>query len=213
MTSQLTSKYQSTAHALSREQWLNKLARKLRPAFKEAGATLPARLRISCGWPSSRALASASSKSRTIGQCWPLELSADGTAEVFISPAIADTAQVAHVLTHELIHAADNCANGHKAKFRKIALRLGLTGKMTATTAGPELAERLNALCKPLGNYPHARLDLSKVKKQGTRMLKLECPECGYTVRTTQKWLDIGAPVCPCGTELAGDDDSQEEED
>lgn len=24
-----------------------------------------------------------------------------------------------------------------------------------------------------------------------------ECPECGYTVRTTQKWLDVGAPFCP----------------
>lgn len=34
-------------------------------------------------------------------------------------------------------------------------------------------------------------------KKQTTRMLKCECPQCGYTVRTTRKWLDVAVPVCP----------------
>ena len=33
--------------------------------------------------------------------------------------------------------------------------------------------------------------------KQTTRMLKCECPACGYTVRTTRKWLDIAVPTCP----------------
>ena len=32
--------------------------------------------------------------------------------------------------------------------------------------------------------------------------VKIECPEDGYTVRTTSKWLDIGLPTCPCGTEM-----------
>jgi hypothetical protein len=120
--------------------------------------------------------------------------------------------QVAAVLAHELCHAADNCRNGHKAAFRKIALRIGLQGKMTATEAGPELAERLNALCKEIGPYPHASLDRSKQPKQGTRMLKLECPECGYTARTTAKWLATGVPTCPCGTEMEGPEEEPEEE-
>lgn len=35
-------------------------------------------------------------------------------------------------------------------------------------------------------------------KKQSTRMIKASCPECGYTVRVTRKWLDTaGAPICP----------------
>jgi hypothetical protein len=34
-------------------------------------------------------------------------------------------------------------------------------------------------------------------KKQGTRMLKAECPECGYTIRLTKKWADVGLPTCP----------------
>ncbi|QOE32760.1 hypothetical protein CPT_Mano_028 [Achromobacter phage Mano] len=33
--------------------------------------------------------------------------------------------------------------------------------------------------------------------KQSTRLIKCTCSSCGYTVRTTQKWLDVGAPHCP----------------
>jgi hypothetical protein len=40
------------------------------------------------------------------------------------------------------------------------------------------------------------------MKKQSTRMLKLECDECGYVVRTTQKWINVGVPVCHCGAEF-----------
>jgi hypothetical protein len=29
-----------------------------------------------------------------------------------------------------------------------------------------------------------------------------ECPCCGYTVRTTHKWIAVGAPRCPSGTEM-----------
>jgi hypothetical protein len=28
-------------------------------------------------------------------------------------------------------------------------------------------------------------------------MLKAECPECGYTIRLTKKWADVGLPTCP----------------
>ena len=37
--------------------------------------------------------------------------------------------------------------------------------------------------------------------KQSTRMLKVLCPSCGYTLRTTARWLAVGFPTCPCGTE------------
>lgn len=33
--------------------------------------------------------------------------------------------------------------------------------------------------------------------KQSTRLKKCECSQCGYTVRVTQKWLEIGPPHCP----------------
>jgi hypothetical protein len=34
-------------------------------------------------------------------------------------------------------------------------------------------------------------------KKQGTRMHKVTCSQCGYVARVSQKWLDIGPPHCP----------------
>jgi hypothetical protein len=187
---------------VTREEWLLAMTEELRPLFAAAAAPLPEKLRVSCGWPSNRGLASPGSTSRTIGQCWPTDFSADGTPEVFVSPYVADAVDVAAVLVHELIHVFDNCRNGHKAPFRRIALAVGLAGRMTATHAGPELAAHLNALCSKVGPYPHASLDRSQVKKQGTRMLKVECPDCGYTVRTTAKWIEEGLPTCPCGTEM-----------
>ena len=31
---------------------------------------------------------------------------------------------------------------------------------------------------------------------------KAVCKECGYTLRATRKWLNIGLPTCPCGVEM-----------
>lgn len=187
---------------MTREEWLLAMTELLRPLFAAAGAPLPQRVRVSCGWPSSKALTSPTSQNRTIGQCWPTACSADSTPEVFISPYLSEAVHVAETLTHELIHVWDDCRNGHKAAFRRIALKVGLEGRMTATHAGAELRERLNALCTQLGPYPHATLDRSMQPKQGTRMLKLQCPDCGYTVRTTRQWIEQGLPVCPCGEEM-----------
>jgi hypothetical protein len=184
----------------TREQWLNAMTAALRPSFKAAGHPIPEAIRISCGWPSHRALASASG--RNIGQCWPATASADAHAEIFISPCIATSAAAGTILVHELCHAADRNEHGHKAPFKRIALAVGLTGKMRETIATPELTRRLNAIAEQLGDYPHATLDRSGEKKQGTRMLKVQCPECGYTVRTTAQWLAEGLPTCPCGTEM-----------
>jgi len=82
---------------------------------------------------------------------------------------------------------------------------LCLSGKMTATFAEGALEDRLLELVAPLGPYPHAKLSNRKVKKQTTRMLKVLCGGCGFTCRTTQKWLDeVGTPTCACGTEMEG---------
>ena len=87
-----------------------------------------------------------------------------------------------------------------------MALRVGLTGKMTSTTAGPELSDKLAELIDEIGPYPHAALnaDLSGRKKQSTRMLKVTCQACGCIVRMTAKWIeDAGAPTEEVANELA----------
>ena len=79
-----------------------------------------------------------------------------------------------------------------------------MTGPWTSTTAGPECLAGLATVLIPW-DYPHSTLDATKVKrdkKQGTRMVKVECGECGYTLRTTKKWLvERGTPLCPCNNE------------
>jgi hypothetical protein len=78
---------------------------------------------------------------------------------------------------------------------------LGLEGKPTATHAGEELEAHLRSVVEGLDPYPHAALSLgTEEKKQTTRLLKIECPGCGYVCRTTAKWLAEGIPTCHCGT-------------
>lgn len=177
----------------TREEWLVDLIEKLRPMFSEAGLEIPA-VRISCSWPSR-------SIRKRLGECWFGKAAADGSRQMFITPLRDESAEVAEIVVHELIHGCLPDGTGHKKPFKDAMKRIGLEGRAIATTAGPELRERLNTLCLALGDYPHAALSLADApgKKQGTRMLKLECPQCGYVVRTTAKWLDAGLPVCVCG--------------
>lgn len=35
-----------------------------------------------------------------------------------------------------------------------------------------------------------------------TRLLKAHCPDCGYIVRVTRRWIAEGYPICPCGSEM-----------
>lgn len=182
----------------TREAWLGLVVDALRPVFASIGYPLPAKIRVSCGWPSR---GGTSSNRKTIGQAWSPRCSADGTHETFLSPVLGTAVDVGHVLVHELVHHAVGTDCGHKGAFKKCAKAIGLEGKLTATVAGKALAERLHDLCEPFGPYPHAALTVSDGrKKQGTRMLKVACSDCECIVRMTQKWLDdAGAPTCACG--------------
>jgi hypothetical protein len=186
----------------TREEWLVAAVAKLTPLFEAIGETVPA-VRVSVGWPGGRG-----SKNAVIGQCWATSASSDKVAQLFISPVLDDAVRVLDVLTHELVHAVDDCQSGHKGRFTKVAKALGLTGKMTATVAGDELKSVLVVFAADLGAYPHAALaggqGAEGPKKQGTRMLKTECAEgSGYIVRMTRTWLDTyGAPLCPCHKEV-----------
>lgn len=186
----------------SREEWLGRMVDSLRPLFAEHGHPLPGRVRVSCGWPSRSAL---SGRNRRIGEAWSHRCSGDGAHETFLSPTLADPVEVGAVLVHELVHHAVGVEAGHKGPFRTLALAVGLTGPMRATSAGPELERRLHALAEELGPYPHAALHGGDGrKKQTTRMLKVACAACGCIVRMTRQWLDeVGAPTCACGGDMA----------
>lgn len=187
----------------TREEWLVAAVSELSALFSDIGETVPA-VRVSVGWPGGRG-----NKSRTIGQCWASHAASDKVAQLFVSPVLVDGARVLDVLSHELVHAVDDCQSGHKGRFTKIARALGLEGKMTATVAGDDLKAALEGIVETLGEYPHAALmagaeGADGPKKQGTRMLKVECGEgSGYIARMTRTWLDAyGAPLCPCHQEV-----------
>lgn len=186
--------------APTREWWLGSLVEAVRPWFAEVGTPLPARIRVACGWPSSRTFSRKRRRRRS--ECWDEASSADGTAEIFVSPALDESLEVAAVLCHELCHAA--IGRGHDAAFVALTGRLGLVGEPAETVAGPDLAARIAALCAGLPPYPHARLDPGDDgEKRGTWLIKVVCPSCGYVVRATRKWLRAGLPTCPCGRRMA----------
>lgn len=176
----------------TREEWLNFVMDEVRPAFKSHDAPLPTKVRLSVGFTST------GDRGKRIGECWSPLASGDKHAEIFIKPDQDDAVRVAGILVHELVHAAVGNEHGHKAPFKRVAVAFGLEGKMTATTEGVAFVDYIKPILKKAGPLPHKRLNAmrSPRKKQTTRLLKTECSECGYVVRVTAKWLELGAPFC-----------------
>jgi hypothetical protein len=145
-----------------REEWLTALVGKLRPRLQGLGYSLPDKLQITCGFPSTKALAS---KNRRIGECWSHEASKNGTVQILISPTLDDALRVADVVVHELGHATG--IHGHKGDFKAFMKKTGLTGKPTATEAGPELKDFLGKLLETLGELPSRRRHRPRCGGQG----------------------------------------------
>jgi len=184
-----------------REEWLLKMIAELRPDFERIGFCLPEKIRASCSWPSKSALAE---KKKRIGEAWSAECSGDEHFETFISPVLKNPIDVGATLVHELCHCAAGLDQGHRRRFKDVARKIGLEGKLTQTHASDALKERLQEIIDEIGPYPHAELKHSNApKKQSTRMLKVECPACGCICRMTQKWIDeAGCPTCACGEQM-----------
>jgi hypothetical protein len=189
----------------NREQWLAAAVTALTPLFTKQGYKVPA-VRVSCGWPSSRGIAS---KKFAIGECWDTKASTDKLNQIFISPRVNEVEGeygVLPILAHELAHAIVGIKEKHNKVFGKCVRAIGLEGKLTSTTGGEAFWSEVKPLVSKLGAYPHSRLnpDFRPTKKQTTRLVKCECGDCGYNVRVTRKWLDTGAPICPCNSKSMG---------
>ncbi len=179
--------------SVSRHAWLEDATVWARAHLATAGLDVPATVRVSVGLP-------FKARKATIGQCWHSTASGDGHREVFISPVLADGPVILATLIHELIHAALPDGEGHGPTFKRWTVAAGLEGKPTATVAGEALQAELEAWVAKRGPWPAAALDpkASGRKTQTTRLIKCECATCGYTARTTAKWLNaLGAPICP----------------
>ena len=141
----------------TRESWLQAAVTALRAMFAANNFVVPD-CQVSCGFTSTGV------RSGHIGQCWSKKSAANEVNQIFISPTLSSAFDVIDTLTHELVHAVDDCQHKHGKEFKKIALKMGMQGPMRSAGAGPELKAKLNALLEQLGPYPHGHLKVSMQK-------------------------------------------------
>ena len=185
----------------TREQWLTCAVEIIdSEIFPEITEEIP--FRVSCSWPGGHG-----KKKGVAGQCWNPKMSADNVTEMFISPEESNEVEVLDTLVHENVHRHVGTECGHRGAFRKLALKVGLTGKMTSTVAGPGLREKLVDLAERVGEYPHARLTPGQGKKQTTRMIKMQCPQCENIARQSRAaFVEFGLICGGCEVKMEPDD-------
>jgi len=180
---------------MTREEWLTEAvlildAQVFAPVMDGVIPDLP--YRVSCSFPGG-----PGKKKGVVGQCWNPSASGDGTTEIFISPVEDRAVEVLDTLVHENVHRIVGNKHGHKAPFKRLALKVGLEGKMTSTHAGETLREKLAELAEELGTYPHAKIIPGEgKKKQSTRLLKVVCTECDNVARQALTPFKMFGLIC-----------------
>lgn len=186
------------ATKMNREAWLTRMARLMENELFKGYNLRP--YKITCGWPCQRGL---SRRQRVVGECHSHVSSAAGNHEIFISPVLADSAEVAGTLCHEMAHIAAGIPAGHKGEFVKVCKKVGLTkGKPTTAMPGEKLEKVIQGYMSQLKvAYPHdALIPIAKTIIKPKKDTTLICPDCNCRVRISFKWLDAaGMPVCGCG--------------
>jgi hypothetical protein len=194
---------------INREEWLTQAADLISntiilPAIEDKRVNVDTdfKLSVSIGHPKSK---------NAIGECWIRDASEDKkTNHVFITPHCNDSVRILDVLTHELLHAYDDCRDGHKGRFALLARAVGLEGKLTATVAGDVLREKLLDIVDVLRDIPHTKLDesLGNKPKQKARMLSVLCEPCDFRFSASRTQLDrlirasTAAQCMCCGSEI-----------
>jgi len=178
-----------------REDWLNRVALELLPEFAKMGVETYPKFRVSCGFPST------GRRGKRIGEAWAPEASKDATHEIFIHPSIDDGVEVAAILAHELAHVVAGIPAKHGPSFKRLIKPLGLEGRACATVPGEGFKGIIAPILEQVGPYPHGALEGAAIStrgpKQSTRMIKVKCDLCGYTLRGSRTWLTLGVPSCP----------------
>jgi hypothetical protein len=197
----------TTIHA-SREDYLNAAVEELRPVFTANGQDLPRAIRVSCALPSN------AKRSGAIGECWADTASADQHYEIFISPILDAPIKVTETLIAQLCRTARGALNVTTLSYGRVAEAMhilpagALSNPYKEVNHGQEFINAYQAIIDSLGIYPHAKVDVSSHKSQGTRMLLARCPTCQCSIRMTAKWVynahgDVELPTCRCGDMFA----------
>ncbi len=178
----------------TREQWLKRAVRTLRPLLRKAGIEMRSKWQVSI---------SLTSKKTAIGQCWYETASGSGkTANIFICPTLGDPVDVLDTLMHEMIHASLPLGVHHGGKFVKACKCIGWTrNKPTSASADDDMRKVLERVATFLGPFPHDPLVRIEGKKgvKGGYWPVFESPEDPrYRIQISAKSLEMfGPPQCP----------------
>jgi hypothetical protein len=190
----------------TREQWLNACVDELRSFFSSRGHTLPAEIRVACAYPTN----AKRSGFKVLGECIPNTNSADGHYEIFISPILDAPIKVTETLIAQLCRTAKGALNVTTLSYARVAEAMHILPAGTQSSPYKEVTHAADflaaytAIIDSLGDYPHAKVDVTSHKSQGTRMLLAVCPTCQCKIRLTSKWAhnahgDVELPTCRCG--------------
>jgi hypothetical protein len=171
---------------VNREEWLKELANRAIPviAHHVEYTEEETAVKLSCGFP-----AKQGKRNPVHASLVPPTNSADFYAEIFVTPELSAKREVARAVLPLLVAVVTGDYRQHTA-YRNAIRRLGLNAGELPSWAKPIVDE--------LPAYPHASLTLPEVKKQTTRLLKVECVPCNYIARVSRATLDrLGTPVCP----------------
>ena len=138
--------------------------------------------------------------------------------EINLCAEALKTHDMGETLLHELAH-AENQKRGiqdvskdgrtHNKRFKSMAERLGLVVGERDPRVGygvTDLGKDAKAFLKKCA-FKRELFDLCRLEpgvkaNKGSRLIKCECPRCGYVARVTRKWLTRGTPRCPCGPKM-----------
>lgn len=216
----------TSSTAANREAWLRQVADRMAPAFADAGFPLPA-FRASVGFPYGSDIATGQCWDKRVSGDGHFEIFINpgrDDSRAIASTLAHELAHAAAGLDHG--HRGDFAVLVRRLGFvgalthaqdldKATTLAEWLDGILVDAGAIPHAALSLNprggakvAVKVGGGIAPAPAADddepaeddgpiSSRPKPQTGRMLKACCGECGYTVRVTAKWLEVGPPHCP----------------
>lgn len=188
---------------MNRESWLQLAVHQLtEKVFEPVGLKVPTvNVSVSLMSGGLRGSKLSNKGGTTLGENYSRSISKGGVNEIFMNPLYFskdNSSRTLDVLAHEMIHAIDDNKHGHGKVFRDMAIKIGLTGKMTATTATDELKVKLDAIVDYIGEFPHELMVWDNKKKQSTRNVKVECDSCEFSFRTSRKNIELMNEEAPC---------------
>jgi hypothetical protein len=144
-------------------------------------------------------------RSGTTAEVIPDTNSEDKTFEVFVAPTLAEPEAVFDALLRQVLHTIPGALTPASRTYQDALINAGYAPDASGPTQTADWVEAWGPVLEALGPYPHAAVTVAARKTQTTRMLKLVCPTCGYTLRTTAKWIAQGLPTCHDGTPFVAD--------